>query len=150
MHAPPSRSLWESGTLWQNVASFCRIRPLTPVLCEGFYPDSIRCISCWKGPGLLPGRRIRLIDGCMWYRKPIPDSIGLSSTPSRDWDRPEIALWIGSFWLKILTNAKKIVFSHEIEYTFMVHRITTIPEFGGYLSVSVCGGTPQRSPVFRF
>ena len=24
----PSRSLWESGTLWQNVASFCCIRPL--------------------------------------------------------------------------------------------------------------------------
>jgi len=24
----PSRSLWESGTLWQNAASFCCIRPL--------------------------------------------------------------------------------------------------------------------------
>ena len=55
------------------------------------------------------------------------------------WIDPEIVPGIGGFWLKILANAKEIVFPHELEYTFMVHRITTIPEFGGYPSVSVCG-----------
>jgi len=31
---------------------------------------------------------------------------------------PEIVPGIGGFWLKILTSAKEIVFSHEPEYTF--------------------------------